>query len=62
MKAVVCRVPTAPACILGSGTLQEPPSLRTATPGNWGCPGGFGRVKLGQERERAAGKPGAGLG
>lgn len=55
MKAAVWKVPSVPVCILGSGTLQAPPSRETATPGNWGCSvvweGCLGavEVKLGQE-------------
>lgn len=36
MKAAVCRAPSVPACMLGSGTLLGLPSLKTATLGNWG--------------------------
>lgn len=36
MKAAVCRAPNVLVCMLGSGTLLAPPSLKTATHGNWG--------------------------
>ena len=37
MKAAAWKALSVRVCTPGSGTLQEPPSRRTATPGSWGC-------------------------
>lgn len=67
MKAAAWRAPSVPVCIPGSGSLQAPPSLGTATPGNCGASAVWGAAQ-GLRAEEAgaggtvAGGPGAGLG
>lgn len=52
MKTAAYRAPNVLVCMLGSGTLLAPPSLKTATLGNWGyivrSPRGFGGEKAGK--------------
>lgn len=66
MKAVVWKARSVPVCILGSDTLQGPPSRETATPGNglgsvvWESPQGL-RGEAGAVGAEAGGT-GSGLG
>lgn len=53
MKAAVWKARSVPVCILGSGTLQVPPSQETATPGN-----GLGSV-VWESRQGLRGEAGA---